>query len=243
LSFGHLRYDKKPEAEMFRILGEGDTPKLYAKKYRVVTNYDWPYAGGNSVDGSEVYIDRTLYRELMTGAVRAKGMEAHQIIRAWCIHEHTEWSVEMGDNPCDLYIPAHEYATTNEHRYVLTLPKNPDRYEEEIAPALRRCLRRFIELGPRAKPPPNVWCGPILDHPDADDRRIIRILKLKGVKDASKLSKSDVSYGIGEKRCFDCSMYGPSINLGAGLRDCALVNGLVHGNRQCDRWRAADRSR
>ena len=95
-------------------------------------------------------------------------------------------------------------------------------------PAIDRCLNRKA-----VNPPQDAWCGPILDDMNAQDARIIDNLKAKGVEDAFKLSKIDVHYGYGEKRCTDCAMFQKK---GAELSKCDLVSGLVRDNRYCEKW-------
>ena len=51
MSTGHLHGDEKGEAELYEMLGEGDTAKLYARKAKLDTSCDIPYGGGVSVDG------------------------------------------------------------------------------------------------------------------------------------------------------------------------------------------------
>jgi hypothetical protein len=232
MSTGHLKYEKKGEAELYKVLGEGDTPKLLARKYLIDTTHDWPYAGGNSVDGHTVYFDRTFYREIMDGIIKVRGMSPRDIISRVCDHEHSEWSIMVGDNPVDSYPPAHALATTYEHRDI----KNPERYEECLKPGLKRCIKRFIALGTKANPPRDVWCGPVLDDPDDDDREILRILRAKGVHDAFKVSKISVHYGTGDTECKDCKMFGDGKQKTGVMRQCELVSGLVRADRWCDKW-------
>jgi hypothetical protein len=236
MSTGHYRYEAKSEGELYKLLGQGDTAKIYARKPRIDTSFDWPYGGGNSVDGKCVYIDRALYREVMNGVVYVRGMTPSQIIQAWVDHEHTEKAVMDGDNAVDSYPPAHGFATTKEHRFVKMLPVNPDRYEECIESGLKRCLKRFIKLGTKANPPRDVWCGPVLDDPDGDDREIIRILRAKGVRDAFKMAKADAHYGFGGTKCVDCKFFGDGQKTIGVLRPCARLSGLVRANRNCDYW-------
>jgi hypothetical protein len=239
MSIGHIKaFSDKTDAQLYGMLGQGDTPKLYAIKHNFDYLHDVPYSAGISIMGDVIFVDRELYREVMSGRVSVRGMTAKQIIQAWGDHEKTEWAIEMGDNPCDSYQPAHEYATHKEDRYVEKLPVNPDRYEETIKPALVRCRDRFIRMGSkRVNPPKNLWCGPVLDHPDIYDKKIIRILQACGVQDAFKISKPEVHYGIGEDECIDCAMFqrhkqGPF----PALKPCTLVDGLVRDTRHCDRW-------
>src|SRR5580693_3107996 len=83
MSTGHRRNARKTDAELYQMLGEGDTSALYAKKVALDTAHDIPYAGGMSVDGKIVYIDRRLYRDVIDGRLAVRGMSPRQIIQAW----------------------------------------------------------------------------------------------------------------------------------------------------------------
>lgn len=229
MSTGHAHGgEKKPAAELYQMLGEGDTPELYARPVKLVTSYDVPYAGGVSVDGKTVYIDRTLYREVTSGEVAVKGMTRDQIIQAWCEHEHSEWSIDCGDNPVDAYQAAHGFATAKEERYVKMLGVNPERYEDAIRPALDRCGKRYPK-----QPPKDLWCGPYLDDPSPRDKEYLRIFRAKGVADAFKKSKLEAGYGLGADECRDCKHYG-----GGKMAECEIVCGIVRANRRCDWYEA-----
>jgi hypothetical protein len=229
VSTGHRCGKEKPQRELFQILGEGDTAELYSRKVALDTDHDIPYGGGNSVDGETVYIDRRLYRELMNYRTEVRGMTARQIVQAICEHEHTEWAVDAGDNPVDVYLAAHGFAIAAEHKFVRMLSIDPDRYERCIAPALERCLRREPE-----NPPRDLWCGPYLDDPDKRDLALLRIFRAKNVADAFKASKIDAEYGIGENECRKCRHYCSDGEFGT----CENVCGIVRPNRQCDWWEA-----
>ena len=224
MSTGHRRNARKTDAELYQMLGEGDTSALYAKKVALDTAHDIPYAGGMSVDGKIVYIDHRLYRDVIDGRLAVRGMSPRQIIQAWIEHEHTEKAVDDGDNPVDAYLGAHGFGTAKEHAFVRLLRVDPKRYEGAIAPALDRCARRDPD-----NPPRDLWCGPYLDQPTARDQEILRIFRAKGVADAFKASKLAVEYGIGAEKCRDCRHFA-----GRRLGECEKVCGLVRWNRRCD---------
>jgi hypothetical protein len=232
LSTGHLRGEVKTPQELYLVLGEADTSSLYAKSVKLDTSHDIPYAGGVSVDGKTVYIDRTLYRDVMSGKVKVRGMSPRQLIACWSEHEHTEKTIDDGDNPVDDYLAAHGMATAKEHESVeLILGKGKaDGYEDQITQALKRCMARDP-----ADPPKDLWCGPYLDNPEPRDLELIRIFKAKGVKDAFKHSKADpkIGYGMGGRNCDDCAMY---MNPDKESSECEIVCGLVRYNRQCLKW-------
>jgi hypothetical protein len=237
MSTGHLKYEIKGEAELYGTLGQNDTPELYGCAYEVDHSRDVPYAGGNSLNGKIVYIDRILWDQLFAYIVQVRGMTARQVAKAICEHEHSEWAIEMGDNSVQIYPAAHEFATSKEHRYVRMLGIDPERYEECLKPALRDCAERFIKAASKANPPRDLWCGPVLDEPSAQDKQIIRVLRARGVEDAFKLAKSDARYGVGEQECKDCAMFGDR-DLLPDLRKCDLVNGLVRRTYWCTHWLA-----
>jgi hypothetical protein len=227
MSTGH-RSEAKPAAELYRMLGERDTNELYAKPVKLDTSHDTPYGGGVSVDGKTVYVDKKLYEQVTRGAIAVRGMTPKQIIQAWIEHEHTEWSIDAGDNPADSYQACHGYATAKEERFVKFLGVDPERYEKAIEPALKRCMARDP-----VNPPRDLWCGPYLDQPDKRDLEILQAFRAKGVEDAFKTSKIDVHYGLGANRCHDCRHFG-----GGELATCAIVCGLVRADRQCDEFEA-----
>lgn len=232
MSVGHLRHEAKTTQELYLVLGEADTSALYAKPVKLDTSHDVPYAGGVSVDGRTVYIDRRLYCDLRLGKVRVRGMSWRQIVACFIEHEHTEKSVDDGDNPVDVYPAAHGLATAKENEAAEAIlgKGKAKRYQEALLPALKAC-----EARDPVNPPKDMWCGPYLDSPDARGKEIVRILRSKGVPDAFKLSKSDpsVMYGMAGRSCRDCThMDDPKKDLSS----CELVCGKVRFNRQCQRY-------
>lgn len=228
MSTGHLHgEEKKSDADLYQMLGEGDTSELYARPVKLDTSHDVPYGGGSSVDGKTVYIDRMLYRDIMDGKMTVRGMTGRQIVKAWIEHEHAEWAIDAGDNPVDVYPAAHAFATAKEEKFVRMLGVNPERYEACIRPALEHCANRDPP-----NPPKDLWCGPYLDDPTPRDKELIRIFRSKGVVDAFKSSKIDAGYGIGAEQCEDCRYFG-----GGKLAPCEKVCGLVRWNRRCDWWK------
>ena len=228
MSTGHRHGARKTDAELYRMLGEGDTSALYAMTITLDTSHDIPYAGGASVDGATIYIDRKLYREIMDGKVAVRGMSPRQIVQAFVEHEHTEKAVDDGDNPVDAYLGAHGFGTAKEHAFVRMLQVDPKRYEAAISDALDRCAKR----GPD-NPPRDLWCGPYLDDPTPRDREILRIFRVKSVADAFKASKLAAGYGVGAEKCEDCKYFS-----GGTLGPCEKVCGLVRWNRRCDWFEA-----
>jgi hypothetical protein len=243
LSTGHRHAQAKSETELNRMLGTRDTPDLLAQQYKLDTAHDIPYAGGVSIDGRTVYIDRRLHAEVMSGRVAVRGLTPKQLIDAWIEHEHTEWAVDVGDNEVDSYGAAHAFGSAKEDRRYRTLGRDPDRVNEAVGPALERCAGRDP-----VDPPRDLWCGPYLDTVFTDDgadgrraRDILRMFRARNVADAFKLSKIAVHYGMGSQQCRNCTHFGTGTALhkalGGGDRaPCEIVCGAMRADRDCDRF-------
>lgn len=234
-----LASDELAEAtidDLYRALGSGDTPELFARPYAVDTEHDVPNGGGCSLDRKTVYLDRTLYAQAKDGAFKASGLSGEQIIERWLDHEFVENCIIAGDNPVDTYYPAHERALRFEHEGVLAILGRKDgaakirRYEETIWPALLACYHRSI-----AKPPLDLWCGPNLDDPSERDEEILARLAKLGVVDARKRSKYDVRYGVAKHHCRDCRHWSPkAMSQEHGqIAACEAVSGPVRADRGC----------
>ncbi len=230
MSTGHLKGEKKSEKELITVMGEGDTPTLLARarKAALDTWHDIPYTGGISVDGKTVYIDRTFYRDLMAGKIKVRGLSSRQVCDRVIDHEETEWAIDCGDNPVDVYLGAHGFATAKEEEPLKELGIDPNRYEADLEPHLKACAKRSP-----TNPPKDLWCGPYLDSPDTRDKELIRIFRAKGVRDAFKASKEDAHYGMGGVECRNWEYYG-----GGKIAECEKVCGLVRADRQCDWYEA-----
>lgn len=226
--------------ELYSILGERDTPRLYDEPFTIDTGHDIPFGAGNSVDRRIKYIDRGLYQEVMDGEFTATGLDPQQILERWLDHEHTEKCIIDGDNPVDTYKPGHKRALKKEHEGVLAILGKDDaqrkiaHYETVIWPGLVRCYNRPVK-----KPPLDLWCSPILDDiEDEHDRDILARLRKLGVKDAGKRSKYEVHYGFGKKPCEQCRFFNnePLPVPQGEIAPCRITAGLVRADRHCDFW-------
>jgi hypothetical protein len=231
------RGEPKSEAELNRIVGQGDTPELAARPVKLNTSHGVGYGAGNSVDGKTVYIDKQLYDEICAGKMSSPGIDPVEIVKAWIDHEHIEWAIDAGDNPVDAYSAAHAFALCSEHKAVKAADGDPDRYEKAIKPALDRCVARYPRNAPK-----DLWCGPALDVAFSDDKKdadrakeILRAYRQQGVRDAFKVAKAEVHYGMSDVECRNCTMYQQP---GKPMSTCELVCGLVRNDRSCDRYEA-----
>jgi hypothetical protein len=226
--------------ELYSILGENDTPRLFDEPYTVNTDHDISFGAGNSTDRRTKYIDHLLYEEIMDGEFNATGLDPQQLIGRFLDHEHCEKCIVDGDNPVDTYEPGHKRALRKEHEGVLAILGKDDgkrkiaHYETVIWPGLVRCYNRPVK-----NPPLDLWCGPILGDPTEErDQEIIAQLRKLGVKDAGKRSKYEVHYGFGKKPCIDCRHYDnePLAKPQRDLAPCMVTSGLVRMDRHCDFW-------
>lgn len=225
----------KTLAQLFTMLGMGDTAILIAQGWTLDTNHQIPDGGGISVDRQTIFIDEELYRAIMAGEIVVEGMTAQQIVLRICDHEHTEKCVADGDNPVDVYLPAHVYANTAEDLGVVEIGAKPATYNAALVPGLKRC-----EQQTPTRVPVTLWCAPYLDDPDENDLRLLEIFRELGVADAFKVSKKTVHYGIGENECRGCRYFhlSPEPEQLGVLGLCDKVCGLVRIDRQCDLWEA-----
>ncbi len=247
MSIGHRALDQEEltdatVGELYRALGDRNTPDLFAQSYKVNTDHDCPFGAGNSVDRKTIYIDRVLYQEAMDNALSKSGVNGEQLIGLWCNHEHTEKCVVDGDNPVDNYYPAHTRALRFEHQHLLSIVGQKSAnakirtYEEAIWPALVKCYHRDIK-----RPPKDLWCAPILDQPTPRDEEIIEIFRKLGVADAHKKTKWESHYQPGPRHCEDCRYWNPEYltQQHGELAACRIVNGLVRDLMSCDHFKAA----
>jgi hypothetical protein len=244
MSIGHrLEDDELSDVtldDLYGILGNGDTPKLFAQSYKIDCEYDIPFGAGNSIDRKTIYFDRQLYEEVMDNAFAATGLEPQQIIDRWCDHEHAEKAVVDGDNVVETYFGAHRCALAFEHVGVLAIlgAKRASfkliNYEKVIWPGLVRCYKRTVKKAPK-----DLWLGPLIDEPEERDLEHIKVMKSLGVVDANKLSKRDTHYGFSGRPCRDCTMWAPEkLSQEHGmLAFCTAVTGLVRENRHCDEFK------
>lgn len=226
-------------AELYAALGEGDTPQLFERPYKIDHDHDCPAGGGSSIDRKTKYIDRILYQEVMDGEFKVTDLSPQQIIERWLDHEHVEICIIEGDNPVDTYFPAHERALRHEHEGVLAIlgrsgaEAKIKRYEETIWPGLMRCYHRSVE-----RPPLDLWCGPLLDDPGERDEEILEQMRKAGVVDAAKRSKLDARYGMAKHRCRDCRHWAPKLlsQEHGKIAMCGVVAGAARDDRGCEYW-------
>ncbi len=221
--------------DLYHALGANDTPVLFDQSWKLNTEYDWPAAGGMSLDRKTVYIDKTYYQQIMDGEFGKSGLEPHQLIYGHIQHERLENCLIAGDNSIDLYLPAHRRALAGEHEVYESFGVDPIEVEETIWPALVACWKRPIK-----NPPLDAWCGVYFDDPGAQEEEIIAQLIKLNVIDARKRGKYETSYGIRGHRCDGCRNRDEKVLKQGQIFGCTIVSGAVRDDRGCDFWMPDD---
>ena len=238
----HKRHNLKHPAELKKIMAEGDTSALAKRWQDIDADHDVPDLLGYNVGGTTVFIDRDFIKALLDPAYATHlgigpidtGMSPEDTLDCLLTHEHTEKQILDGDNAIDDYEPAHEFATCAEHEEVRKRGGSPLKYERALAPAIKFC---------EAKHPTQVAkdfdCTPMLDQPDADDLRVLEILRGLGVQDAFKEAKDTADYrkATDGNHCIVCKGWELDRNL--DLSTCRKIEGLVRDDRTCARFKLA----
>jgi hypothetical protein len=235
----HKRNNLKHPRELKKLMAEGDTSALASRWIGLDVDHDMPDLCGYNVAGTMVFIDRDFFRALLDPAYAQHigigpidtGLSPEDTIDCLVCHEQTEKQILDGDNAIDDYEPAHEFATTAEHLKVKDKGGAPLRYERGLAAAIR-----FCEAKTPTKVPKDFDCAPMLDQPDADDLRILKVLQTLGVVDAFKEAKDTADYGkaTNSAQCAVCK--GWQQGRGQDLSTCAKIEGLVRRDRTCARY-------
>ena len=108
-------------------------------------DYDIPYLGGYSRDGTTIYIDRDTPAGIKRGR-RVYHLRPHGLVGGICVHEHWEKTAmtAWGWN----YPEAHELATHAENLFARDVLKlDPDEYEAVWHPVIRAAEKKLRMVG------------------------------------------------------------------------------------------------
>jgi hypothetical protein len=160
MSFGDRHVHKRLGERMFdRAMRDLRFQALLARGFTVSFDYDIPYLGGYSRDGSTIYVDRDTPAEIQRGK-QSYPVRPHGLVSGILIHEHwektaiTAWDFD--------YEAAHELATHAEHRYAREqLRLEPDLYEALWRPIIRVAEKKL--LGRPLLLPPDLDMMPYAD--------------------------------------------------------------------------------
>jgi hypothetical protein len=118
--------------------------------FRVSFDYDIPYLGGYSRDGSTIYVDRDTPTEIKRGK-RVYPVRPHGIVRGIIVHEH--WEKTALDAWGWKYAPAHELATHAENDFARAmLGMHPDDYENLWRPIIAAAEKKLRMPGMQVPP-------------------------------------------------------------------------------------------
>src|SRR5947209_3604355 len=124
--FGERNYDRALRDPHFQaVLNRG---------FRVSYDYDIPYLGGYSQDGSTIYVDRDTPAQIKRGR-RIYQIRPDGLVRGICVHEHWEKTAMLvwGWG----YPESHELASHAENHFAEeTLRMDPAEYEELWKPII-----------------------------------------------------------------------------------------------------------
>jgi len=214
-------------------MAEPTAAAMLAKPPQAILTFQISDTGGYPVMGDWRYIDVDFVNAVKSGQVVVHGMTPAQILHAVFLHEWLERVLLDADNDIDSYISAHEFATLFEHSFVRSLGVSPKAYEDGIEKFIK-----FNESKHITHPPLDLDCAPMIDDPDANDKRVLKILQGLGVPDASKKSKETLQYGksTGPDRCNGCSNWQGTRS--AELSPCKIVSGSVRLDRWCSAFQS-----
>jgi hypothetical protein len=231
-------------ATLHRLLSQPDAIALMRRWQRVDFEHDIVYLAGYNVWGTTKFADRDFvralydpaYAEHIIGTAINTGLSPDDTLHCIFTHEEVEKVILDADNPVDFYdydetpggFGAHEYGTFAEHEQVRAKGGNPHRYETGLERIIHFCAHK-----PLIRVPKDYACAPLLDDPDANERRVISTLRKMGIEDAFKLGKKGVDYSLstGLDHCAACINWGGARD--RELMTCAVVDGLVRTDRWC----------
>lgn len=242
MSVGHAHRRPNPLShtrELQHLLKTGGAPALMKRWNKLNLDYDIPYTAGYNVAGTTRFADRDFvrslyepeYAEKILGAVIDTGLSPEDTLECCLWHEAVEKVILDADNPINSYEEAHEFATAAEHERVRQKGGTPLKYERGLERIIKFNLSKPLESVPQ-----DYACAPMLDDPDASDKRLIRELRRLKVLDAFKLSKKSVDYGksTGPTHCSICAHWEGTGN--GALAECGLVDGLVRDTNGCNEF-------
>lgn len=240
---GHKRANLKHPKELKKLMTTGGAPELMQRWQSLDVDHDVTDLAGYNIAGTVRYLDKDFFRALLDPAYATQilgepidtGLPPDQTVECIAEHESDEKVILDGDNPIDGYLEAHELATVGEHERVIGFGGSPLKYERGLQRAIK-----FCEQKTPANPPHDLCCAPLLDNPDKNDLRVLKLLRQRGVADAFKLAKSTVEYAKATvaNQCAGCKNW--QNDRSADLSTCSLIEGLVRRDRWCKKFEATE---
>lgn len=241
---GHRRPNYTHAQEVEALMARGGAPELMERFQELNVDCDVADLCGYNVAGTVRYMDKDIFRALVEPEYAKQlglkpidtGMSPEDTVECLMVHEATEKVLLDADNDIDSYQSAHEYATSAEHEMVRKKGGKPFQYERGLAQAIAWCERKKLQTVD-----PDFACAPLLDDPDAADKRALKELRARGADDAFKKPRAAVDYSrsSGEDRCAGCAHWQASDDTGPDLSRCSEVDGLVRAGWWCRLFEAA----
>jgi hypothetical protein len=151
MSFGDRSYHVRlGEREYDRAQRDARFQAFLNRGFRVSFDYDIPYLGGYSRDGSIIYVDRDTPLEIKRGK-RIYRVRPNGLVRGLLVHEH--WEKTALDAWGWKYPNAHGLATHAENKYARdVLQLDSDYYEKLWQPIIKAAEKKLngadIQLPP-----------------------------------------------------------------------------------------------
>jgi hypothetical protein len=244
---GHRKPNEKHPAELHKLMDQPDFQRCWKRPFTVIDTKQIPDSAGYSVKGDHFYRDVDLVKAIAAGFwvspvsgrrydLTLPGCPPHVILDALLAHERIEKCLLDADNPINLYLDAHEFASAGEDQFISQFIA-PRLYNNALKPLIvYNQVKRLTDV------PLDLSCAPLLDDPDAADKRITRRLIALGVVDAAKFSKKSVNYSLGKnsERCFVCAN---KIAMSAPWNAaCKGVDGTILPEYWCKRFEPVETS-
>jgi hypothetical protein len=232
--------------ELKNLLAAPSAVALMRRWNKLDAQHDIVYLCGYNVWGTTRFVDRDAlhalydraYAEQIVGESIDTGLSPDDTLECLLRHEAIEKTLLDADNTIDTYDDAHEFATAGEHELVRAKGGRPVKYERGLARIIAFCQKKPLKLVPQ-----DYACAPLLDDPDNQARRTLKILQGLKIPDALKKSKASLDYGLSTSadHCSSCKHWQPSHHEAQfGLAACQIADGLVRDSRWCKQFEPAE---
>ncbi len=244
MSAGHRRihaFGLTGEA-LDRVLNDPEVRERLLRPRTINKDYDMPYVGGYSTDGSTIYLDRHLPDEIklrLDGQVKV--VRTVGFLAEYMGHEPVEWSVmdALGWS----YEAAHAGPATGSERRKVLRELGPHWWQP-----WQTAIERYVKADAHekiTKVPADYDFRPVLAPPV--DKRLLAHMQAhqEGSQHEAKHTKQEVDYGPGmakshcgptpKWRSGDCVSFEPP-------HGCAKVRGYIEADKWCKEWRSSKSS-
>ncbi len=225
--------DAAHDAELAKLLDNGEFAKAVAAYDREDCDHDIPYGGGSGTDGRTIFWDRRICAAIEGGQFKLDGKaidprttgKVHEAIEGACIRL---WELCAGllgwSQTGEKYPRAHDVANAAERHAVVHHGWDWDEYQDQW-----KKLIEPIEKAPIENPPDNLLLEPYVGTPLHE--KLAAMIASTENGDA-KLSHAAVHYGLAKPRGDKCS----ACEHFRGKDDCEIVVAPIYPGGWCDRF-------